>query len=110
MAIRGHTVELVGTHLDSDIIEELHQSRHHPKLPAEIPAGVNFSHHLALGKAIEKVDLVVVGVNSLGDRMGSRSVRIMPKTGNTGGLLNQRPGKPSRNHMLAACTVPQFPS
>ena len=32
----GHTVHLVGTHLDGDIIEEIHQSHLHPRLRSRL--------------------------------------------------------------------------
>lgn len=37
---KRHNVERIETHLDTDIIEALHQSRRHPRLPAAVPTGV----------------------------------------------------------------------
>lgn len=37
---KRHNVERIGTHLDPDMFEALHQSRCHPRLPAAVPTGV----------------------------------------------------------------------
>jgi len=62
----GHDVRLVGTHLDGDIIEEVHESRFHPRLRARLAQSVAPYTYDRLGEAIEGADLVVLGVNSLG--------------------------------------------
>jgi glycerol-3-phosphate dehydrogenase (NAD(P)+) len=62
----GHQVHLVGTHLDGDIIEEIHESRMHPRLRTRVAEMVLPYTYDRLGEAIEGVDLVVLGVNSLG--------------------------------------------
>ncbi|PJF45966.1 MAG: glycerol-3-phosphate dehydrogenase, partial [Candidatus Thermofonsia Clade 3 bacterium] len=36
LADNGHAVSLVGTHLDTDIIEEIHETRVHPRLRARL--------------------------------------------------------------------------
>jgi glycerol-3-phosphate dehydrogenase (NAD(P)+) len=66
LADNGHTVRLVGTHLDSDIIEEIHESRFHPKLRTRVAEGVAPFTYLGLGEALQDADLVVLGVNSSG--------------------------------------------
>lgn len=66
IADNGHRVHLVGTHLDGDIIEELHESGVHPRLRARIPAGVTPYPIAALPAALQDADLVVLGVNSYG--------------------------------------------
>jgi len=66
MTDNGHSVYLVGTHLDGDIIEELHESRFHPKLRVRVAGAVKPYTHDRLGEAMRDVDLVVLGVNSLG--------------------------------------------
>ena len=66
MAHNGHTVHLVGTHLDGDIIEEIHESRFHPRLRSRVATTVIPYTHDRLGEAMEGVDLVVLGVNSRG--------------------------------------------
>ncbi len=66
LADNGHQVRLVGTHLDGDIIEELHESHVHPRLKAKLRDSVQPFTHDRLGEALHGADLVVVGVNSLG--------------------------------------------
>ncbi len=62
----GHRVHLVGTHLDGDIIEEVHQSRRHPRLRSRLAETVIPYTFDRLNEAMEGVDLVILGVNSLG--------------------------------------------
>lgn len=66
LADNGHTVRLVGTHLDDEIIEELHESGVHPRLRLKLPAAVTPYSYDRLDEAVADADLVVVGVNSLG--------------------------------------------
>src|SRR5512135_1719878 len=63
---RGYDVRLVGTHLDTDIIEEIHQNRVHPKLRSRIPDNVTPYTISGLKEALVEADLLVLGVNSLG--------------------------------------------
>lgn len=63
---RGYDVRLVGTHLDTDIIEEIHQSRLHPRLRSRIPDNVVPYTVSGLEEAITGADLLVLGVNSQG--------------------------------------------
>jgi len=62
----GHRVRLVGTHLDSDIIEEIHETRVHPRLRTRVADSLEPYTWDRLGEAMEGVDLVVLGVNSAG--------------------------------------------
>jgi len=62
----GHQVRLVGTHLDMDIIEEIHDTRVHPRLKSRLRDSVIPFTVDRLGEALQGADLVVVGVNSLG--------------------------------------------
>jgi glycerol-3-phosphate dehydrogenase (NAD(P)+) len=66
LADSGHSVHLVGTHLDTDFIEEIHEARYHPKLRAHVAESVIPYTHLELDQAMQRVDLVILGVNSLG--------------------------------------------
>ncbi|UCF62255.1 MAG: hypothetical protein JSV37_06045 [Anaerolineaceae bacterium] len=61
-----HDVHLVGTHLDGHIIEEIHESRTHPKLRSAVPASVKPYPIAGLEEAMQGVGLIVLGVNSLG--------------------------------------------
>ncbi len=62
----NHTVSLVGTHLDGDIIEEIHESRLHPRLETHLADTVAPYTYDRLSEVIPNADLVVLGVNSLG--------------------------------------------
>lgn len=62
----GHDVALVGTHLDGDIIEEVHQNRFHPRLKSHLAETTQPYTWDRLGEALTGADLVVLGVNSLG--------------------------------------------
>ena len=66
LADNGHAVRLVGTHLDGDIIEEIHESRTHPKLRVRVADGVEPYTYDRLAEAMRGADLVVLGVNSRG--------------------------------------------
>ncbi|OGO40866.1 MAG: glycerol-3-phosphate dehydrogenase [Chloroflexi bacterium RBG_16_58_14] len=79
LADRGCQVNLVGTHLDTDIIEEIHQNRVHPKLRSRVPDGVTPYPVAALEEAVSGVDLVVLGVNSLGVKWAAEMLgRVLP--------------------------------
>jgi glycerol-3-phosphate dehydrogenase (NAD(P)+) len=66
LADNGHSVRLVGTHLDGDIIEEVHESGVHPKLRVRLPDAVRPYTYDRLDEAMAGAELVVIGVNSLG--------------------------------------------
>lgn len=66
LADNGHAVRLVGTHLDDEIIEEIHESGIHPRLRLKLPESVTPYSYDRLGEAVTDADLIVVGVNSLG--------------------------------------------
>jgi hypothetical protein len=63
---------LVGTHLDADIIEEIHETRTHPRLKSRLRDSVTPYTYDRLGEALQGVELVVLGVNSLGVEVGGR--------------------------------------
>ena len=62
----NHTVSLVGTHLDNNIIEEIHETHLHPNLKVHLADAVTPYTYDRLGELIPNADLVVLGVNSLG--------------------------------------------
>lgn len=79
LADNGHQVSLVGTHLDSDIIEEIHETRVHPGLRSRVRDLVTPYTYDRLGDVIGDADLVVVGVNSLGvDWAGNTLAAVLP--------------------------------
>jgi glycerol-3-phosphate dehydrogenase (NAD(P)+) len=66
LADNGHTVRLVGTHLDREIIQSCKEKRFHPKLQRELPAGVRPYHVEELAEALDGAGIIVSGVNSSG--------------------------------------------
>jgi glycerol-3-phosphate dehydrogenase (NAD(P)+) len=66
LADNGHAVRLVGTHLDGDIIEEIHESRIHPRLKVKVPDSVRPYTCDRLGEAMQGVDTLVLAVSSPG--------------------------------------------
>lgn len=62
----NHTVSLVGTHLDMDIIEAIRNNRSHPRLGIQLPKTVAPYTYDQIDKIISDADLIVLGVNSLG--------------------------------------------
>jgi len=64
----GHAVSLVGTHLDKAIIRSCKEKNYHPRLKRALPKNVTPYYLEEIGQALEGVDLIVSGVNSLGAR------------------------------------------
>jgi glycerol-3-phosphate dehydrogenase (NAD(P)+) len=63
----GHSVQLVGTHLDGDWIKSIQQVRIHPKLNMKLPESVTALLHDQLGDAMSSApELIVIGVSSAG--------------------------------------------
>ena len=62
----GHTVRLVGTHLDREIIEVSAATNRHPKFNKDVPAGVEFYQIEDVEKAIDGADMIIGGVSSFG--------------------------------------------
>ncbi len=90
----GHAVRLVGTHLDGDIIEELHESHIHPRLGSRLNASVMPYPYDRLDEALVDADLVVLGVNSLGvewaaEMLGPRLPAGLPLLFLTKGLAGE---------------------
>lgn len=62
----GHTVRLVGTHLDREIIDTCKKTNRHPKFNFDFPSGVEFYQIEEMKKAIDGADLIIGGVSSFG--------------------------------------------
>lgn len=62
----GHDVHLVGTHLDGEIIESCRNSGYHPRLKRMLPQHVHAYPIDELAQALDGVEVIVSGVNSLG--------------------------------------------
>ncbi len=63
---RGHTVRLVGTHLDREIIGALQRTGVHPAMRRALPDGVEFYQIEEVRDALLGADLVIGGVSSFG--------------------------------------------
>jgi len=74
LADNGHTVRLVGTHLDGEIISSCKQKRFHPKLQRDLPVGVRPYHVEEIAEALDGAEIIVSGVNSSGVHWIGRTV------------------------------------
>ena len=74
LADNGHTVRLVGTHLDGEIVRSCQEKRVHPRLGRELPPGVRPYFAEEVAEALRGVDIIVSGVNSLGVRWIGRTI------------------------------------
>jgi len=64
---RGHEVRLVGTHLDTAIIESVRATGFHPRLAVKLPAGVKaFTYDQFAAALGDDTDLILLGVSSAG--------------------------------------------
>ena len=94
----GHTVRLVGTHLDREIIEVSAATNRHPKFNKDFPAGVEFYHIEDVEKAIDGADMIIGGVSSFGvDWFADKILPIVPESTPvltvTKGLMDTPDGK-----------------
>lgn len=62
----GHTIRLVGTHLDDEIIQSCKKDGYHPTLKRKIPVSVTPYYIDEVEKAMKNAEVIVSGVNSLG--------------------------------------------
>lgn len=62
----GHTVRLVGTPLDREIIEHLRAANYHFNLNRTLPDGVEYYQIEELESALDGADLIINGVSSYG--------------------------------------------
>ena len=63
----GHSVSIVGTHLENDFIDKINSAKKHPVLDCEISKNVTFSKFEKIQEEFnKKIDLVVVAVVSKG--------------------------------------------
>ncbi|MBU7584296.1 MAG: glycerol-3-phosphate dehydrogenase [Nostoc sp. TH1S01] len=75
----GHTVNLVGTHLDGKIIAQIQAGFSHPRLGIQVASGVTAYTCDQLAEAIKDVDLVVIGVNSHGIEWAAQTLsEVLP--------------------------------
>jgi len=70
----GHTVRLVGTMLDREIIDHLKNTGYHMNLKRTLPAGVEYYQLEELKQALFCVDLIISGVSSFGVQWFSEEI------------------------------------
>jgi len=76
----GHTVRLVGTMLDREIISHASKTGFHLTLDRQLPEGVEYYQLEELSQALTGVDLVINGVSSFGvEWFGSYILPLLPK-------------------------------
>jgi glycerol-3-phosphate dehydrogenase (NAD(P)+) len=79
----GHHVRLVGTHLDGEIIASCLEKRFHPRLRRRLPDNVQPYYVAQTSEALDGVDVVVSGVNSLGVHWIGKTLAPFLKPGMT---------------------------
>jgi len=62
----GHNVRLVGTPLDSQIIDECIKKDKHPKFDRAFPQGIEYYHFEEMQSALTGADLLIGGISSFG--------------------------------------------
>jgi glycerol-3-phosphate dehydrogenase (NAD(P)+) len=68
----GHTVHLVGTHLDDAWVDSVAETGWHPKLRCHLPSAIKAFRNDRLAEAIgADTDLICLGVNSAGIEWGA---------------------------------------
>ena len=77
----GHSVSIVGTHLENSFIDKINSNRYHPFLNCKIPKNVKFFKFEKLKEEINnKIDLIVVAVSSNGiDWVASELSKFLKK-------------------------------
>lgn len=70
----GHQVNLVGTHLDREIIDSCLAAGYHPRLRRQLPPGVRPYYIERVAEALEGAEIIVSGVSSPGVRWLGRTL------------------------------------
>jgi glycerol-3-phosphate dehydrogenase (NAD(P)+) len=73
-ADNGHDIYLVGTHLDTEIIDSCQARRFHPRLKREIPPNVQPCYHTQIAEAVQKAEVIGLGVNSRGVHWAAKAI------------------------------------
>jgi glycerol-3-phosphate dehydrogenase (NAD(P)+) len=73
-ADNGHEIHLVGTHLDTEIIDSCRTRRFHPRLKREIAPNVQPLYHTQIGEALQGAEVIVLGVNSRGVHWAAKAI------------------------------------
>ncbi len=91
----GHTVRLVGTHLDREIIDTAAKTGRHIKFDRDFPEGISYHQIEDADELIKDSDVIVCGVSSFGvDWFLERIIPLIPEDvpvlSITKGLINDR--------------------
>ena len=71
----GHSVSIIGTHLENDFIDKINSTKKHPALDCEVQKNVEFFKFERLKEEItKKIDLVVIAVTSKGIEWASNEI------------------------------------
>ena len=62
----GHTVRIIGTHLDNEIIDHARATGEHLTMKRALPCGIQFGKSDELADATSWADIVICGVSSFG--------------------------------------------
>ncbi len=73
-ADNGNTVRLVGTHLDTEIIEQCQSRHYHPKLKRHIPESITPYQHTDVAEALDGAEIIVLGVSSPGVKWAADAI------------------------------------
>lgn len=93
----GHIVNLVGTPLDVEIIDNCIKENKHLKFDKPFPEGINFFYFKDWVKAVKDVDFIICGVSSFGVDWFLENVLVnldptIPVLSVTKGLINKEDG------------------
>jgi Glycerol-3-phosphate dehydrogenase len=71
----GHSVSIIGTHLENDFIDQINSTKKHPALDCEVQKNVKFFKFEKLKEEIsKKIDLIVIAVTSKGIEWASNEI------------------------------------
>ena len=77
----GHSVSIVGTHLENDFIDKINSTKKHPALDCEVQKNVKFFKFEKLKEEInKKIDLIVIAVVSKGIEWASNEISKVLKS------------------------------
>lgn len=80
-AENGHTIRIVGTPLDREIIEHAKATGNHLTLKRKMPVGITYYQFEDVEKAMEGADLLIGGVSSFGlDWFIQNVIPLIPET------------------------------
>ena len=77
----GHSVSIVGTHLENDFVDKINSTKKHPALDCEVQKNVKFFKFEKLKEEInKKIDLIVIAVVSKGIEWASNEISKVLKS------------------------------